>query len=247
MPLNPRPVVKQSVLLSGGCVLLSALAGCSSVSVNPSVSQVRIIDTSPDAPGLDMYQGTGVLAYNLGFGTITSYVPITPGVYSIGANTAGSGQKLISARGTFNAAAEYTVLVGNSAAALQETILQDQSQSAPSGQIALRFIDQATHIGGVDVYLVPTGSKLADVTPILTNMVFGTTTKYLNEPTGTYSLVVLAAGTVPVATTIAFFSGASVAYSGGSAKTVILLDQQLLTSPGVQTITASDYDPAGSS
>ncbi len=59
---------------------------------------------SPDAPGIDIYQNSSVLVYNLGFGSIspspTEYVPITPGIYTISAKAAGSSQVLTSAKGT---------------------------------------------------------------------------------------------------------------------------------------------------
>ena len=182
------------------------------------------------------------MVYNLGFGTITSYVPLTPGTYTISAKSAGSSQVLTTAKGTLVASGQYTVLIGNFSANLQETILKDQSQAAPSGQISLRFIDQATRVGAMDVYLVPAGQTLTAVTPILTNLTFSTNTGYLNIPTGTYTIVMLPTGTVPTTTTVATYTGAQVTYPGGSARTIILIDQQLVTTPGLQVITAADYD-----
>ena len=233
--------VARYVALSALCVVLP---GCQSI--NPTLVQtdVRVIDASPDAPGLDIYQNNDILTYNMGFGSLTSYVPLVPGTYTITADQAGSRQVLATAKQTFGASKQYTVVIGNVAASLGETILLDQSSAAPSGQIALRILDQATKIGAVDLYLVPSGSKLTGVTPVLTNITFGTNTGYLNVPTGSYAVVLLPTGTVPVSTTVATYFGATVAYPGGSARTIILLDTQLVTSPGLQVITAVDYDPA---
>ena len=222
--------------------LLAALTGCQGIVSTPSRSQVRIIDASPDAPGLDMYEGTAVLAYNLGFGTITSYVPINPGTYTISAKSAGTTQVLSTATATFAASGQYTALIGNSAASLDEVILKDQSQPAPSGQISLRFVDQATRISAVDIYAVPAGQKLTGVTPIVTNLTFPINTGYINIPTGAYTIVMVPTGTVPTTTTVATYSGAQTTYSGGAARTIILIDQQLITTPGLQVITADDYD-----
>ncbi len=219
------------------------LTGCQNITGSVPVSQVRIIDASPDAPGIDVYQGGTALAYNLGFGTVTSYVAINPGISTISADTAGTKQQLSTARGTFAASAQYTVLVGNVAASLTETILTDQSAPAPSGQVSVRFIDQATRFSNaIDVYLVPAGSTLAMVSPVLTNVVFGTNSGYINVPSGTYTVILVAAGTVPVATTIPIYTGAKVTYATGAARTLILIDQQVITSPGFQVITAADYD-----
>lgn len=243
-PTQPdRFVTKFAALLS--VVGTLTLTGCQAI-LNPATeTQVRIIDASPDAPGLDIYQGSNPVAYNLGFGTVTSYIQLTPGIYTINADTAGTKQVLSSSKSTFAATTQYTVLIGNAAASLQQLTLTDQSQPAPSGQIALRFIDQATRVGSVDIYLVPAGQKLTAVTPLLTGIAFGTNTGYLNIPNGTYTIAVLPAGTIPVSSTTATYTGPQVTYPSGSARTIILIDQQLVTTPGLQVITADDFDAPG--
>ncbi len=233
---------RRSVLVGLAVVPMSLLlAGCRAVVSSPTASQVRVIAASPDAPGLDMYLNNNVLAYNLGFGSVTSYIAVDAGTDLVSADTAGTKQLLVSAKNTFVNSNQYTVLVGNVSANLQELVIQDQAQAAPSGQISLRLIDQATQIGALDVYLVPMGQKFTAVTPLMTNLMFGNAPSYLNVPTGTYTLVLVPAGTVPTGTTVATFTGAQVTYSGGSATTFVLLDQQLVTTPGVQVITANDY------
>ena len=200
-----------------------------------------MIDASPDAPGMDIYAGSNAIAYNLGFGTVTSYVSLGPGIYTFTADTAGSKQVLTSAKATLVTANEYTILLGNLSANLQGLVLTDQAQAAPSGQIALRFIDEATRVGAMDVYLVPAGVKLTAVSPVLTNISFPTNSGYLDVPSGTYTLVLVPTGTVPTSTTVATYTGAQVAYSGGSASTIILVDQQLVATPGLQVISVPDY------
>ncbi len=245
---NPgrRPLLQKFDLhriagFAGMVTLAFLLSGCQGIVSSQSASQVRIIDASPDAPGLDIYQNNVAIAYNLGFGTITSYVPIDPGIYTTTADTAGTKQVLSSNKATFVASSQYTVLIGNVAANLQQLTLLDQGQPAPSGQIALRFIDQATRISGLDAYLIPAGKKLTDVTPVTTNLIFNVNTGYLNIPAGAYTLVLLPTGTVPTSTTVATYTGAQVTYTQGSATTIILIDQQLVTTPGLQVLSAPDY------
>jgi hypothetical protein len=234
-------LVRRAVSLTAAAVCAIALSGCQGI-VNPqSGAQVRIIDASPDAPGLDIYMNNAAVAYNLGFGTITSYVPIDPALYTTNATVAGSKQVLSSSKTTFATATQYTVLIGNVAASLQQTVLKDQSQPAPTGQIALRFIDQATRISPVDIYLVPPGKKLTDVTAVVNNISFGNNTGYLNIPTGTYTIVMVPTGTVPARDTVATYTGTQVSYSSGSASTIVMIDQQLVTSSALQVIVVPDY------
>ena len=224
-----------------------ALTGCQGLIGSPSTSQVRIIDVSPDAPSLDIYQSHEALAHSLGFGTITSYVPVSPGTYTIAANSTGTAQVVSSAKNTFLPSTQYTVLIGNTAANSPQLTLKDQNQPAPSGQIDLRFIGQAPHSGAVDIYLLSPGETLADAKPITTNINLGANTGYLNAPAGTYSIVMLPAGTPALGDTPATYVGTQVSYVDGSARTIILIDQRQISGYHLQIITADDYDPPSAS
>lgn len=238
-------LVRQSALLAALAVALATLSGCGAIVSSTPEAHVRIINATPDAPRLDLYQDSNALAFNLDFGTVTSYIQVAPGAYNITANTAGTRQALSTAKTTFTTSGQYTVLIGNTAASLQQLTLADQGQPAPPGQTALRLINQATRAGAVDVYLVPAGQKVNAVTPLVTSIAFGTNTGYINVPIGTYSLAMLPAGTIPTSTTLATYAGPQVTYSAGAARTIILIDPPLIAAPGIRVITANDFDPPG--
>ena len=235
----PKP--SRAVLIWMLAPLCLLLAGCQAVVSSPSASQVRVITASPDAPGLDLYLNNKILAYNLSFGSMTSYIAVDAGMSTMAADTAGTKQALVLAKNTFVTANQYTVLIGDVAGNVQALVLKDQAQAAPAGQISLRVLDEATRMGALDLYLVPSGQKVTAVTPLISNLMFGNTPFYLNVPTGTYTLVAVPAGTVPTSTTVATYTGTQVTYAAGSATTVVLLDDLQVTKPGVQVITAIDY------
>ncbi len=242
---SSRRRLRQAIRLGALGLLLGSLPGCQSITGSPSVAQVRVIDASTNVSAIDVYQGTGILAYNLGLGTITSYVPTLPGTFSINADVAGTKQQLTSSYGTFLNGGQYTVIVGDVSASLQETILTDQTIPAPSGQVALRFVDQSNRGGTVDLYLVPSGSNITQVRAVLTGVALGTNTGYIDVPAGTYTLAAVPSGTVPTTATATSYYGASVNYPSGTARTIVLIDQQLITTPGIQIVVADDYDPVG--
>jgi hypothetical protein len=236
--------VRQATRLSILAVIVGVLSGCQGIISNPSSSQIRIIDVSSDAPSLDIYQSHSALAYSLGFGTVTSYVPVSPGTYTIAANSTGTEHVISAAKDTYLPATQYTVLIGGDAAANPKQLtLKDQNRPAPSGQIALRFIGESTRMGAVDVYLVHPRQTLADARPFVSNVIMGTNTGYLNVPAGTYTIVMLPTGTVPNAATIPAYTGTQVTYTDGSARTIILIEQRLVSGYRLQIITADDYDP----
>lgn len=233
---------RRLALLAGVGSTVVALSGCESITGTPPVSLVRVIDTSSHAGGVDVSKGSSILAYNLDFGTITTYIPVVPGTYTINVDHAGTQQHLVRRSGSFAAGAQSTVLIGDDLAGMRQVLLRDQTQPAPVGQVSLRMIDESARSGAVDVYLVPSGSTVGQVRPLLTDVVSGQNTGYLNVPAGTYTLVIEPAGTKPDAAEGTLFTGASISYAAGCARTILLIDQAEKTTPGLQTIIAEDYD-----
>lgn len=234
------------------------LAGCQGVTGLQNPAQVRVIDASPDAPALDIAQTSPATTvpnglYNIGFGTVSSYIPMSAGTYTHSAFVSGTQQQLALARGTFRAGGQYTLLAGNIAANLQMAVLKDQSTPAPNGQTALRILGQATRSGAVDLYLLPAGFSLSGASPIATGVNFGTNTGYINAPAGTYSIVAYPAGVTPGVGSPRF-TGSQMAFPATSVRTIVLIDQRTdeleFAAPanphGLQMVTASDYDPSAS-
>jgi hypothetical protein len=229
-------------------ILLAAvgLSGCQSISMNSA--QLRVIDASPDSGVIDSYQNTSALAYNLGFGTMTSYVPMSSGAYNLAADKAGTRQTLVLSTDTLVAGKQYTEIIGSSLVNMQQTLLLDQSSPAPAGQIAVRLVNEATRSGAVDVYLVPMSGRLVNTAPIAINLSFGGNSGYINMPNGTYAIDVVPSGTTLAASTVTLLSGAQVEYASGAVRTIVLIDQENLAaqhaalSQGVQAIVAADAD-----
>jgi hypothetical protein len=232
-------------------MLLAALAlsGCQGITITSA--QLRVIDASPDAGTIDSYQNSSALAYNLGFGTMTSYIPMSPGVYNLAAEKAGTRQTLVANNETFAANRQYTEIIGAGLANLQQTFLVDQSTPAPPGRIAVRFINQTTRPGAVDVYLFPQTIALgkgSSLSPMAVNLGFGANSGYIDLPEGTYGLYVVPTGTVLASSTVTLLSGAQLAYASGAVRTIVLIDQETPGSqhaaltPGVQAIVADDAD-----
>src|SRR5438067_1433031 len=66
--------------------IVGTLTGCQAIVSSAPQAHVRIINATPDAPRLDLYQDSNALAFNLDFGTVTSYIQLAPGAYKITAN-----------------------------------------------------------------------------------------------------------------------------------------------------------------
>jgi hypothetical protein len=240
LPLHPAKNTAHAALLALAAL---GLAGCQSIDQNNA--QLRVIDASPDAGVIDAYQNSTGLAYGLSFGNETSYVSMVPGTYTLSTDKANTRQTLTTGQTTLLAGHQYTEIVGNIAANLQQTVLQDQTTPAPAGQVALRIVQQAPHAGPVDIYLVPSGGR---PTPFATNLLFGKNTGYLLVPAGTFAIDVVPTGTVLVNSTITLQSGSQNQYDSGAVRTVVLIDEETFNAnhtgltPGVQALSLDDAD-----
>jgi hypothetical protein len=234
---------KRTLQLSVLAALLVGLPGCQSIAVtNTQAAEIRFVDASPDItlPGLDFYLNKTAAIYNVGYTTHSSYIPVTPGNYTVAADADGTTQTLVSTSATLANGHTYSYIVGNELANLSGTLLQDQTSPAPSGEASFRFIDQASKVGAVDIYAIPAGATLITTIPILTNVTFGANTGYLNIPANSYTLAVLPAGTQPIANTITLYTGLATNYTSGVVNTFFLTDQQITTVPGLQIFSVPD-------
>lgn len=249
MPLNAltiRAFALRLGLLAAGTM---ALSGCQSIqgAQTPSAT-LRIIDVSPNSGGLDIYLNKNILVYNVGPQSYSNYVTLSSGNYTVSAVQAnGSVNSPIATTGLGVATGkQYTVLAGNIPASLELTAYTDQSSPAPGGNVNIRFLDQATAVGAIDIYLVPQGGKLITTNPFIQGLTFDTNSGYLSIPASTYQIVIVPAGTIPIATTVATYSGAQIAYSAGNAYTIVLSDNTLSASQPLTVKPLCDYVPPGS-
>jgi hypothetical protein len=245
----PTAALRRAAWFAAMALAALGLSGCQGIAMNSA--QLRVVDASPDAGVIDSYQNSSALAYNLGFGTMTSYIPMSPGVYNLASEKAGTRQVLASSTETLAANKQYTEIIGAGVANLQQTLFLDESTPAPSGRIAVRVINATTRAGAVDVYLVPmasTVSKSLSASPLAVNLGVGANSGYIDLPEGTYAIDVVPTGTVLASSTVTLLSGAQVAYASGAVRTVVLIDQQntgaqqTALPPGVQAVVAADAD-----
>jgi hypothetical protein len=220
------------------------MLGCQGIDMSPeSVAHMRVIAASPDAGSMDFYAGGTALAYSVDFGSASTYVPLPAGNVRLSANTANSTQMLVAANAGLTPGRQYTAVVTNVAASLQENIYADQTAPAPPGEVAVRVIDAATRAGNVDLYMVPAGEKLKATAAMRAGVAFGAATGYMMLPAGTYSLVVLSGGTAPTNQALPLMTAPQTTYAAGAVRTVVLVDHPNAKEQGVDEIVASDYDP----
>ena len=238
-----RAVLAATVSLA--CI--PGLTGCGALAGNGlGTAQLRIIDAAPNAGSLDIFSGEAALAYNLRFGTVTSYMAVVPAVHSLSAKSTADHNINSGVHAALNGSQQYTLLLGESDGSLQSVLLEDQRQPAPAGQSSVRVLNMARRSGPVDLYVIAQGAPVRSATLLTPSLTFGTNAGYRNVPAGQYRLLLVPSGTAPVSSGNAVSAGIAEMLPAAGARTLVLLDQP--RSPaggaGVQLVTAIDYDPA---
>lgn len=219
------------------------LAGCENVAGYTQPSLVRVIDASYIAPAVNVVVEGVPIAGNLGEGSITPYgtVPASnSALISITAST--GGKSLVTTNGTLLAGHQNSILLTDNGAApggYQVTLLEDQQIQAAQNHSAFRFLNQAPKTGPVDVYMVPSGTTLANSIPIVTALPVGSTTGYVSFTSQTVTMVI-----TPTGETKPKYTSTPMALVGGEVRTVLIVDTQLTSDPPVGVFMADDAGPA---
>jgi hypothetical protein len=218
-----------------------ALSACENVATYIQPSLVRVIDASYIAPAVNVVVEGTLLASNIGQGAITAYGTLPASNDAVIKVTAATGgATLVTSDGTLLAGHQHSVFLTDNGVAPTSytvTVLEDQQIAAAVGHSAFRFLNQAPKTGGVDVYMIPGTTTLANTIPIVTNLPVGSTAGYISFTSQTVTMVI-----TPTGTTTVKYTSTPMALLGGEVRTVLIVDTQLTSDPPVAVFMANDVN-----
>jgi hypothetical protein len=230
-----------AVMAAASLALALGLSACENVAGFTQPSLVRVIDASYIAPAVNVYVENELLAGNIGQGSITAYGTLPASNDAVIKVTAATGgATLVTSNGTLLGGHQHTVFLTDNGAAPTSytvTVLEDQQMAAAGGHSAFRFLNQAPETGAVDVYMVPSGTTLANAKPLVTALPVGSTAGYISFTSQTVTMVITPTGTVTPK-----YTSAALALTGGEVRTVLIVDTQLTSNPPVEIFMANDVD-----
>lgn len=222
---------------AGSLALALGLAACQNVAGFTQPSLVRVIDASYIAPAVNVQVEGLLLAANIGEGTVTNYgtVPATQSA-AIKVSAVTGGATLVSSDATLLGGAQHSIFLTDNGAAptsYMVTVLEDNI-SAAGGHSAFRFLNQAPRTGAVDVYMIPTGTTMANTIPVATNLAVGATadTTFTSQ---TVTMVITPTGAVTPK-----YTSTALGLTGGEVYTVVIIDSQLTSNPPVAVVLVCD-------
>ncbi|MHA3703225.1 DUF4397 domain-containing protein [Jatrophihabitans sp. YIM 134969] len=237
-------VVGTLALAAAGLAVLGTAPASAAPTATAATAVVRSAHFSPDTAGVDVYLQafsggqTQLWVSNVGYGDISQYKRITPGVYVVSMrphDAPATSKPAISWTLDAKAGSAYTAAAIGRNAALQAVILNDELTPPAAGQGRVRIVQAASTAPSVTVQ-ANGGVDLAD------KLAFGSTSGYKTVPTGRWDVRATpdVGGAKPVTS--------SVAVAPGSSSTVVVLDggSGALKLTSVQDAASTAVAPVGS-
>lgn len=230
-----------AAVVATSLVLAFGISACENVASYTQPSLVRVIDASYIAPAANVSVEGTLLAANIGQGTITPYGTVASSTNALIKITAATGgATLVSSNGTLLPGHQHSIFLTDNGAATNSytvTVLEDQQTAASGGHSAFRFLNQAPKAGALDIYMIPSGTTMANTIPIVTALPVGSTAGYVSFPSQTVTMVI-----VPTGLLTPKYTSTAIALTGGEVRTVLIVDTQLTSNPPVQVYMANDVN-----
>jgi len=242
-----RELCQLALAAAASLALAAGISACENVAGYTQPSLVRVIDASYVAPAVDVVVVAAsekiIIADNIGQGTVTNYATVPANNSAlIQITPAAGGTALVTTNGTLLAGHQHSIFLTDNGAATngyEVTILEDQQTQAAAGHSAFRFLNQAPKTGAVDVYMIPSGTTLANSIPIVTGLPVGSTTGYISFNSQTVTMVI-----TPTGLTTPKYTSTAMALIGGEVRTVLIYDTQLTSNPPVLVAMWVDAGPS---
>lgn len=229
------------LVAAASLVLALGISACQVVAGFSQPSLVRVIDASYIAPAVNVYVESTIFAGNVGEGYISNYGTTAPSPNAlVQVNAVTGNTNLVSAAATLQPGAQHSVFLtdnGSTPTLYNVTVLQDAQAPAAADHSDFRFLNQAPRTGALDVYMVPSGSTVADSIPLCSDIAVGQTCGYVSFMSQTVTMVV-----TPTGVTTPKYTSQPLALTGGEVRTVVMVDSQLTSNPPVNVVIADDVD-----
>lgn len=153
-------------------------------------TRLRLVNASPDAKPLDVLVDAKTSATGVASGTASKYLSISAEAHTIQVKDPSSSSAPPSQNLNFTSGTDTTLLAASLYAGLNIVPLTDDNKAPASGDVKIRVVNTAQHLGAgvVDVYVVPPGTDLGTVSPTFPNVTFEGATAYHEVTAGSYEV-----------------------------------------------------------
>jgi len=173
--------------LTVALVLIAAIAGCTLKSGGyntTSPPKIRFFNAGIDIGAIDVTIGTVQTAGFMNYETFAVYRTTQTGVQPIIVNQTGATTPLLESSQDFENGAKFSYIVFGRAAAPAAVLASDNVDLPGGGHYKLRFINTATEMGPLDLYVTPFNTDLATVAPTIGGIALGAVSDFVELDAG---------------------------------------------------------------
>ena len=154
-----------------------------------STSYIRVLHASPNAPAVDVYANSMLIAANLAYRDFTPYLKIRPGNYNVKVFPAGQKTNpVIDTNISVPPNSIFTVAAIGLLPNLSLLPILEPRMQIPPGKLFIRFAHLSPDAPAIDI-------TLPDGTPLFRDVSYKEVTNYIPVNPGTYTLQARIAGT----------------------------------------------------
>lgn len=158
-------------------------------------ASVRVVNVASGFASLDVYKTSDTtLATAVASDQASAYASVAAGTYTLQLKRNGSAATSSTTARSVSGDTSYTLLAFTSQDTLQTVLLNDGEDAPTSGTAKFRTINLSPEAGSLDVYVIPAGTALADVSPIVSSIGGKVVSNYSEITKGTYQVQVTGAG-----------------------------------------------------
>lgn len=208
--------------------LMALLVGCSGgggsdEGVSGETARVRFVHGAQTVLEFDVFVNGELVVDNLSFTAESSFLDVEAGTVDISVVSSETGILLNEAPETFDANAQYTVVLRGSEDGFTETtqrfVFLDAFDEPAPETFNLRFLLSSIRAESVDIYFVGINEDLASMMPTVEGAARTSVSPYFTFPEGVYRIQVTRAGTTEI-----LFDSDGLTFANGETRTVVLFD-----------------------
>lgn len=170
--------------------IFCCLVGCSS---DDNVN-LRFVNSSPDAPELDLVVDDDREFRGVLFSSATDYVEQSSGEKEFEIRPANTTSNLSTFDFDLSSDTNYTIIASDYLSEITPLILVDDSDNPGEDTIKLRIVHASPTGDAVDIYASDPSVSIVGLEPIVTNLQFGQSSDYIELPAGSYRIRVTRTG-----------------------------------------------------
>jgi uncharacterized protein DUF4397 len=204
--------------------------GCGS----SGTAQFRVVQASPSTSTVNVIIDGTTQANTVAYGGASDYMQVGSGSRHIQIEPINTTTPIVDTTVSLASQTNSTLVVAGVAPNASSFLLSDSQTIPTAGDFSIRVMNAAPSLGPADVYIVPSGTNIATVTPFISALAFEATSPYSSFTPGTFQIFF----TIPNSK-VSLTNPQNVSFTAGQNRTIIIVDG---SSGGFSTLTLADFD-----